>query len=121
MARSASAGELRTRIKVFDVPNGEAWNENGYPVQEPINVFGEGGSRMCKWVNAYGVEVYTAKQAGVTEPATLTMRYTPLVTPTSTIYKGSDPRPYEVISVNDVEDRHAWLEVRVQRKVESKQ
>ncbi|HWS43299.1 MAG TPA: head-tail adaptor protein [Pseudoflavonifractor sp.] len=121
MARSASAGELKTRIKVFDVLDGEALNENGYPVQEPINVFGEGGSRMCKWVNAYGVEIYTAKQAGVTEPATLTMRYTPLVTPTSTIYKGSDPRPYEVISVNDVEDRHAWLEVKVQRKVESKQ
>lgn len=120
MARSTTAGEMRTRIKVFDTPGQNALDKDGYPILEPVNVFGDGGSRMCKWVNAYGTEVYTAKQAGVTEPATLTMRYTPKVTPTCTIYKGTDPRAYEVISVNDVEDRHAWLEVKVQRKVASK-
>lgn len=53
---------------------------------------------------------------GVTEPATLTLRYTPLITTTCIIYRGTDPKPYEVISVNDVENRHAWLEVKVQRK-----
>lgn len=120
MARSTNAGEMRTRIKVFDVPEGETLNENGYPVRGPFNVFGEGESRMCKWVNAYGSEVYTAQAAGLTEPATLTMRYTPKVTPTCLIYKGADLRPYEVISVNDVEDRHAWLEVKVSRKVATK-
>lgn len=120
MAYHATAGELRTRITVFDVPGGEELNENGYQVTEPVNVFGEGGSRMCKWVNAYGGEVYTAKQLGVQEPATLTMRYTPKVTPTCLIYKGADKRPYEVIGVNDVEDRHVWLEVKVMRKAAAK-
>ena len=52
----------------------------------------------------------------MTEPATLTLRYTPKITTTCLIYRGSDPEPYEVISVNDVDNRHTWLEVKVQRK-----
>ena len=120
MANRASAGELRTRIRVFSSPTPGAVDDDGYPVDKPVNVFGDGGSRLCKWVNAYGREVYDAKQAGVEEPATLTMRYTDRVTPTCLIYKGADERPYEVISVNDVEDRGIWLELKVQRKVASK-
>ena len=120
MRPSIDAGALRTRIQVFDLPRGQdgspALNDNGYPIQEPVNVFGEGRSVHCRWVNAHGSEVYDAKQAGVTEPATLTLRYTPKITTTCLIYCGKDPRPYEVVSLNDVEDRHAWLEVRVQRK-----
>lgn len=120
MARSTTAGELRTRVRFFDIPGEDGQDADGYEAEGLVNVFGEGGSRMCKWVNAYGAEVYTAKSAGVEEPATLTMRYTPKVTPTCIIYKGGDSKCYEVISVNDVEDRHAWLEVKVQRKVAAK-
>ena len=109
MAKRANAGELRTKIMVFDLPRDEhgevELGPDGYPASKPVNVFGEGKTRYCKWVNAWGTEVYTARQAGVTEPATLTLRYTPVIT-----------KPYEVISVNDVENRHAWLEVKVQRK-----
>ena len=120
MARSAGAGDLRTKIMVFDLPrdqNGDpALDQDGYPVKEPVNVFGAGATRQVKWVNAWGSEVYQARQAGVTEPATLTMRYTPKLTTTCLIYRGKDPLPYEVISVNDVDNRHTWLEVKVQRK-----
>lgn len=120
MAKWASAGDLRTKIMVFDVPRDAQGkplrDEDGYKLEEPVNVFGDGVTRYCKWVNAWGSEVYTARQAGVTEPATLTLRYTPKLTTTCIIYRGTDPKPYEVISVNDVENRHAWLEVKVQRK-----
>ena len=106
MARYAGAGELRTRIMVFDLPRDETGevlkDTDGYEVKELVNVFGEGRTRSCKWVNAWGTEVYQARQAGVTEPATLTLRYTPRITSTCLIYRGKDPRPYEVISVNDV-------------------
>lgn len=117
MASRTTAGDLRTRIMVFDKPTDGQLDSDGYPVETPVNVFGEDGTRQCKWVNAYGREVYDAKQAGVEEPATLTMRYTDKVTPTCLIYRGNDKRPYEVVSVNDVEDRHVWLELKVQRKV----
>lgn len=115
MAGRAGAGELRTRIQVF-APDGEALDGDGYPTGAPVNVFGEGQSVYCKWVNDHGSDVYTAKQLGLTEPATLTLRYTPKITSVCLIYRGADPAPYEVVSLNDVEDRHAWLEVRVQRK-----
>lgn len=124
MAKRAGAGEMRTRISVWDRPRDGTGaplrDGDGYPVQTPVNVFGEGGGRWCRWVDAWGSEVYAARQAGVTEPATLTMRWTPKVTTTCTVYRGRDPRPYEVLSVNDVEDRHVWLEVKVQRKAAGK-
>ena len=71
MARSAGAGELRTKIKVFDLPRGQdgepATDKDGYPVTEPENVFGPGATRQVKWVNAWGSEVYQARQAGSRE------------------------------------------------------
>ena len=45
----------------------------------------------------------------------MTMRYSALIRPDCLIYKLGDPVPYEIISVNDVEDRHCWLEVKVRR------
>lgn len=116
MAGQAGAGELHTRVYIFDKPTLEVRDADGYPAGELQNVFGEGASRRCKWVNVHGTEVYHAMQAGVAEGATLTLRYTPKITPTCVIYRERDPNPYEVISVNDVEDRHTWLEVKVQRK-----
>lgn len=44
------------------------------------------------------------------------MRYSPLIDPAMLVYKGKDPRPYEIISLNNVEDRGKWLEIKVQRK-----
>ena len=55
-------------------------------------------------------------QLKLRQPAKLTMRYSPRIVPTLLVYKGKDPVPYEVVSVDDVEDRHCWLEVTVQRK-----
>lgn len=118
MAREASAGEMRTRISVFERLTGT--DPDGFPLDGEVNVFGEDGFRYCKWANAWGQEVYTAMQAGVEEPATLTMRYTKKVAPTGILYKSGDPKPYEIISVNDIDERHAWLEVKVVRKVAAK-
>lgn len=121
MAKSASAGELRTRIYVRkrtkDV-DGEgvalhAQEESVFPPGP------DGSERVwhCKWVNAYGSEVFTAMQMQVQELATLTMRYSPQIAPDHLIYRVGDPAPYEIISVNDVEDRHKWLEIKVKRGV----
>ena len=124
MTRHVDAGELRTRITVYDLPRDEKGevlrDDDGYPAQGPVNVFGPGGGRSCKWEDAWGSQVYAARQAGVTDPATLTLRYTPRITTTCIIYRGRDPRPYEVISVRDIGDRHAWMEVKVQRKEAAK-
>ena len=79
---------------------------------------GQGGERgiHCKWVNAHGTEVFAAMELQIREPATLTMRYSPRIEPSMLVYKRGEARPYEVISVNNVEDRGVWLELKVQRR-----
>ena len=67
MAKRAQAGALRTRIRIFDLPRDEHGevlrDQDGYEVKEPVNVFGPGATRQCQWVNAWGSEVYAARQA----------------------------------------------------------
>lgn len=113
MAKSARAGELRTKIQIQTQE--KTVNQNGIE----IVAWKTTCTTWCKWVNAYGREVFDAKQAGLNETSTLTMRYTDRMLPTCRILKGEDQRPYDVISINDVEDRHVWLEVKVSRRVES--
>lgn len=118
MARKAAAGELRTLVYFRRILKGS--DNKGYAQQREEYVFvdscGEERPVHCKWVNAHGTEVFTAMQLQIREPATLTMRYSPLIEPSMLVYKGKDPRPYEIISVNNVEDRGKWLEIKVQRK-----
>lgn len=119
MAKQAGAGELRTRIYIRRTV--KATDGEGVACQHEESVLGpdaQGKERTyhCKWVNAYGGEVLAAMQLQVQEPATLTMRYSPQIQPDQLIYKVGDPVPYEIVSVNDVEDRRRWLEVKVQRR-----
>jgi len=119
MSKNANAGELRTAVYFTRIER--ATNKNGFPVEAEINVFGEGVPVMCKWVNAHGSEVWSAMQLRLRDPATLTTRYSPLLDDeTLTIYRGSDPEPYEVISIDNVEQRDAWLEIKAQRKVSAR-
>lgn len=120
MARQAKAGELRTRIYIRSVrrtadKDGVASEETETSV---IGYDARGREIMyhCKWVNAYGTEVFSAKQFLLRESATLTMRYSPKIQNDQLIYKVGDPDPWEIISINDVEDRHCWLEVKVGRR-----
>ncbi len=118
MAKQASAGELRTRIYIRKTIKGTGGN--GVPTEQEVSAFPPGPDDKervwhCKWVNAYGTEALTAMQYKIQEPATLTMRYSPLVQPDQRVYRLGDPIPFEIISVNDVEGRHSWLEVKVKR------
>ena len=90
---------------------------DGYPVEVPVNVFGEDVPIMCKWVNVHGSDAYIAMQMQARDPATVTCRYSPLITQDCLIYKGTDPEPYEIVGAPDnVEERNAWLEIKVQRR-----
>ena len=119
MARQAAIGELRTRLYIRKMVKKTDAEGNANEREESVFPPGlDGKERMwhCKWVNAYGSEVFAAMQAQVQEPATLTMRYSKLIQPDHLIYRVGDPVPYEIISVNDVEERHTWLEIKVKRR-----
>lgn len=114
MSKYANAGDLRTPVYFKSVAR--TTGDNGYPTETETNVFGAGKAVFCKWVNAHGTEVMTAMELDVKEPATITMRYSPLIVPTLIVYRGTDADPYEIISIDDVEERHVWLEVKVRRR-----
>jgi head-tail adaptor len=113
MAKYVNAGELRTPVRFVRIARGK--DADGYPTETETEVI----KTNCKWVNVHGSEVFTAMQQELREPATITMRYSPLINQKLIIYKDTDTDPYEVISINDVEDRHRWLEIKVQRKTEA--
>ena len=112
MAARANAGEMRTKITI---KNPKYTIQDGFGIKEFVNAFTR--PVWCKWVNAHGAEIYQAAELRLREPATITMRYSPLVTVKSRIWRGRDTEPYEVISINNVSDRCEFLEIKVQRVV----
>lgn len=118
MSKSANAGELRTPV-YFIIVN-RTTDAEGYPLEEEVNIFGSGVAMPCKWVNAHGSEAFTALQLSLREPATITCRYSASITEKCLVYKGSDKEPYEIISIDNVEERNKWLEIKVQRRVEAR-
>lgn len=115
MSKSANPGELRT--KVFFKRVERSTDDEGFPSEQEINVFGQDTPVRVKWVNAHGTETFTAMQLKLREPATITMRYSPKINTSLIVYNGDDPKPYEIISIDNVEERNRWLEIKVQRKV----
>lgn len=122
VSKSANPGELRTPVFFKEISRADDTDPEGVPNEEESYVFGKDANGdpvpvRVKWVNTHGTEVFTAMQLKLREPATLTMRYSTLIKETLLVYKGNDKRPYEIISIDDVEERHRWLEIKVQRKV----
>lgn len=120
MSKSANAGELRTPVYFKRIER--TTDSDAIPQEHEVNVFGqdEAGNDIpvrVKWVNAHGTEAFTAMQLKLREPATLTMRYSPRINAGLLVYKRSDKEPYEIISIDNVEERNKWLEIKVQRKV----
>lgn len=118
MAKRANAGALRTPIIIEK--HTETQDADGFPVQAWVNVFGMGKFLKVKWTNAHGTEVYEAMGLDLKEPATLTARYSPLINVQCRIKKVGDTEPFEIISLDDVENRHEWLEIKVQRMVSAR-
>lgn len=112
MATYALTGEMKTKITIEGRKISQG--ANGYPAITWEDLFG--GKVWCKWVNAHGQELYEAMRLNIKEAATITMRYSPLVDGQCRIYREEDPKPYEVISINDVLDKHQFLEIKVKRR-----
>lgn len=114
MSKYANAGELRTPVffkKVVRETDAE-----GYPAEKEVNVFGDETAVYVKWVNAHGTETFTAMQLQLREPATLTCRYSPQIDAKCLVYRVGSEEAYEIISIDNVEQRNIWLEIKVQRK-----
>ena len=120
MAKSATPGEMRTRIRILapkDKPSG-----GGYRNPEYINIYPDDRTIRCKWVSAFGTEAVQAQSMGLTDTATITLRYDPRITSDCVVVRGSgeSKQTYDLISPpNDVGGGHRWLELRVKRRAKA--
>lgn len=115
MASKATPGELRTRILVLtptDHMDAEKYSNTTYE-----NIHPDNRSIRCKWVTAYGMESVQAQSIGLTDVATLTLRYNPKITNDCIIKRVDNGKCYEIVGpANDVKDAHKWLEIRISRR-----
>lgn len=99
-------GELRTAItlKKRTVTS----DEGGFPVQSWTKI----ADVWAKWTNAHGTEVWTADMAGAKMPATVLIRYRSDVDATCAVEK--DGQLYEIFSIDNIQERSEYLEIKVQ-------
>ena len=120
MAKECTAGEMRTRIRITRPV--KTINENGFEVCEEADLFGQPVN--CKWVWAHGSEVLEHMRLQLGQVATLTMYASPLVTVDCRItledelqLTGAALGTFEIVSIDQVENRGRFMEIKVRRKV----
>lgn len=103
-------GELRTSVtlqsRTFTTGAG------GFPIPSWSTI----ATVWAKWVNVHGQEAWIAQTAQVGQAATVTIRYRSGVDTTCAVLKGSDR--WEIISVDNIQERNEYLELKVIRRLE---
>ncbi len=112
MFNPPNRGELRTIITVESAT--KTADSDGYNTETWVNVFGTGITAYCKWVNIHGTEATENNRYGNSKKATITMPYSPLITEVCRIKKGTEA--WEIESIDNVNDRTSWLEIKVKYK-----
>ena len=118
MAKSASIGEMPTRITVKMPTKGT--DADGFATETSSDVFG--GKVRCKWVWQHGTEVFENMRLGLGQVATITMPYTDKITPRCKVWRESettDADAWEIVSIDNVEEARRFLEIKVRRGVKA--
>ena len=67
----------------------------------------------ARWTNVHGQEVWTAESVQALQPATVLIRYRTGLDTTCAVLLGSIL--YEIVSIDDIQERHEYLELKVKR------
>jgi SPP1 family predicted phage head-tail adaptor len=73
----------------------------------------DAASVWAKWTNFHGSEAITASSAGIQEGATVLIRYRADIDETWRVVKGG--LIYEVISIDNIQERNEYQEIKVKR------
>lgn len=120
MAKSTTPGKMRTIIRIL-APKDDP-SSGGYRNPEYSNIYPDDRTIRCEWVSAFGTEAVQAQSLGLTDTATLTLRYDPRITSDCVVVVGSgkNKRTYDLMSPpNDVGGAHRWMELRVKRRAKA--
>jgi SPP1 family predicted phage head-tail adaptor len=105
----SNPGEMRTQITLGQASLTDQSGGFSAKVYTPITTV------WAKWTNVHGAEVWAAESVQASEPATVLMRYHPTIDPSWGI--GKDGDWYDIVSLDDIQERHEYIELKVKRMV----
>lgn len=102
-------GEMRTRvtIKTRSVTDGLG----GFQTPTLVTL----ASMWARWVGVHGSEAWAASSVGAVQAATVLIRYRDDIDTTCVVVLNGNN--YEITSIDDIQQRHEYLELKVQRMV----
>ena len=108
-SKVTNPGEMRTKItlKSRSVTNGTGGFQT--PTLTTIAVV------WAKWIGVHGSEAWAASSVGAVQAATVLIRYIENVDTTCVVVLNGNN--YEITSIDDIQQRHEYLELKVQRMV----
>lgn len=110
-----SIGEMRTRVTIRRIRSGidaEGFNTRAYEDLFP-------GAVWCKWEWERGTETFENERQRLEERAVITMRYSNKPAPRCVLWKDKETEPWEVVSINDIDERHRWMQLTLKRSVKA--
>ena len=105
--RVINPGELRTKV----VLQSRTFASQAGGFQAPT--WATAATVWCRWTGAHGSEVWAAQAVEASQPATVLIRYRLDVDLTYSLTL--DGIRYEIVSVDDIQQRHEYMELKVQR------
>jgi SPP1 family predicted phage head-tail adaptor len=104
--KTTNPGELRTRVTI---ESATVTNDAG-GAQRPV--YTSQGQVWSKWSNAHGPESIVDGALQGQARAAVTIRYRSDITISWAITKGAER--YQILSIDDIQERHEYLEMQVQ-------
>jgi len=99
-------GEFRTRVTLKQ--RTVTKDAGGFQKEALVTV----ATVWAKWVGVHGLEAWAANANNALRAATVTIRYRDDIDETWVASEGGDD--YEIISIDDLQNRHDYLELKVQ-------
>lgn len=90
-------------------------NDNGFPVENWVDVIDE--DILCEWQNKFGGEALKAAELKALDSATIKLWYIHGINQKCRITRLEDEAVFEIISLDDVMNRHQQLVIEIKRYV----
>lgn len=90
-------------------------NDNDFEVETWTDIIDE--DILCEWQNKFGGEVYKAASVNAKEPARIRFWYIPGIDETCQVVKLENNITFDIINIDDIENRHQQLEIELKRYV----
>lgn len=109
--KPVNPGELRTAVLL--APRSVTTATGGFQSSTPDT--SKQVSAWARWTNAHGSEVWAASAAGVSEAATVLIRYQSGIDTSWTISNDNGASWWEIVLLDNIQQRSEYIELKVKR------